>query len=37
MMDPARLKDPDILRHSVLDFRQMSTFVQHPLIFVRAE
>jgi len=37
MMDAATLKDPRVLRHSVLDFRQMSAFVQSPLIFDRAE
>lgn len=31
------LHDPDVLKHTVLDFRQMSTFVQNPLIFERAE
>ena len=36
-MDPSRLKDPEILRHSVLDFRQMSAFVRDPLIFDRAD
>ena len=37
MYDRERLTDPDVLRHSVLDFRQMSTFVQNPLIIERAE
>jgi adenosylmethionine-8-amino-7-oxononanoate aminotransferase len=37
MLSRAQLKDPDVLRHSVLDFRQMSAFVQDPLIFERAE
>jgi len=33
----ARLKDPDLLRHIVLDFQQMSEFVQQPLIMERAD
>ncbi len=37
MPEPANLHDPDILKHTVLDFRQMSTFVENPLIFERAE
>jgi len=37
MPDQSRLTDPEFLRHSVLDFRQMSTFVQAPLIFERAD
>lgn len=37
MLDPAQLKDPDVLRHTVLDFRQMSAFVQNPLILDRAD
>ena len=37
MLDRPGLLDPEVLRHSVLDFRQMSVFVQHPLIFERAE
>lgn len=36
-MDHSQLSDPTVLRHAVLDFRQMSAFVQHPLIFERAE
>lgn len=37
MADANRLTDPNILRHAVLDFRQMSTFVENPLIFERGE
>ena len=37
MLDRSALLDPQVLRHSVLDFRQMSAFVQHPLVFERAE
>jgi adenosylmethionine-8-amino-7-oxononanoate aminotransferase len=37
MLDRKQLYDPDVLRHAVLDFRQMSAFVQNPLIFDRAE
>lgn len=37
MLDKRQLKDPAVLGHSVLDFRQMSVFVQNPLIFERAE
>ena len=37
MVEKTRLHDPAYLRHSVLDFRQMSAFVQEPLIFERAE
>lgn len=37
MLGRSRLKDPDVLCHTVLDFRQMSAFVQNPLIFERAE
>ena len=37
MYDRERLTDPDVLKHSVLDFRQMSAFVQNPLIMERAE
>ena len=31
------LSDPEILRHNVIAFRQMSSFVQKPLIFERGE
>jgi len=34
-MDP--IKHPDTVRHSVVDFRQMSVFVRDPLIFDHAE
>lgn len=37
MLDRAQLTDPEVLKHSVLDFRQMSAFVREPLIFERAE
>lgn len=37
MLSRDQLKSPDILKHTVLDFRQMSAFVQNPLIFDRAE
>ena len=37
MADLSHLTDPSVLRHAVLDFRQMSTFVQAPLIFERGE
>ena len=37
MYDRDRLTDPEVLKHSVLDFRQMSAFVQKPLIMERAE
>ncbi len=37
MFDYSRVTRPEVLRHSVLDFRQMSDFVQHPLVFDRAE
>jgi len=37
MLDKATIKNPDTLRHSVLDFRQMSAFVENPLIFERGE
>ena len=37
MQDISRLKNPDYLKHTVLDFRQMSAFVQDPLIFERAQ
>jgi adenosylmethionine-8-amino-7-oxononanoate aminotransferase len=37
MLDRSRLTDPEVLRHTVLDFRQMSAFVQNPLILERAE
>jgi len=37
MPEPASLHDPEVLKHTVLDFRQMSTFVKEPLIFERAE
>jgi adenosylmethionine-8-amino-7-oxononanoate aminotransferase len=37
MLERWQLTDPEVLRHSVLDFRQMSVFVQQPLIFQRAE
>lgn len=37
MLDRSQLRNPDILRHTVLDFRQMSTFMENPLIFDRAE
>jgi adenosylmethionine-8-amino-7-oxononanoate aminotransferase len=37
MFDKRQLTDPSVLKHSVLDFRQMSAFVQQPLIFERAE
>ncbi len=37
MLDRAQYTDPDVLKHSVLDFRQMSAFVRDPLIFERAE
>jgi len=36
-MTNPNITDPEVLRHSVLDFRQMSEFVQDPLIFDRAE
>lgn len=35
MADLSHLTDPRVLRHAVLDFRQMSSFVQDPLIFER--
>jgi adenosylmethionine-8-amino-7-oxononanoate aminotransferase len=35
--DPSRFKDPEYLKHGVLDFRQMSAFVQDPFIIERAE
>jgi adenosylmethionine-8-amino-7-oxononanoate aminotransferase len=35
--ETADLRDPAYLRHTVLDFRQMSAFVRDPLIFDRAE
>jgi len=31
------VKDPEVLRHSVLDFRQMSAFVRDPLIIERGQ
>ena len=31
------LKDPEVLRHIVVDFKQMKDFVQNPLIMERAE
>lgn len=37
MLDRSQLRDPEILKHTVLDFRQMSAFVEDPLIFERAE
>ena len=37
MLSRSQLKDPTVLRHSVLDFRQMSSFVRDPLVFERAE
>ena len=37
MLDRSQILDPEVLRHTVLDFRQMSVFVQKPLIFERAE
>ncbi len=37
MTDAKRVTDPDVLKHAVLDFRQMSSFVHNPLIFDRAE
>ena len=37
MTDYSRFKDPEYLKHTVLDFRQMSAFVQDPLVFERAE
>ncbi|MHB1294533.1 MAG: aminotransferase family protein [Anaerolineae bacterium] len=37
MRDSSRFSDPEVLRHTVLDYRQMSTFVENPLIFERAE
>lgn len=36
-MQRTQLTDPDVLRHTVLDFRQMSAFVQKPLIIERAD
>ena len=36
-MDPSDLRNPDVLRHTVADLQQMSAFLQHPLIFDRAE
>jgi adenosylmethionine-8-amino-7-oxononanoate aminotransferase len=37
MPDISHLTDPRVLRHAVLDFRQMSAFVEDPLIFERGE
>ena len=37
MLQRADLTEPEVLRHSVLDFRQMSSFIQNPLIFERAD
>jgi adenosylmethionine-8-amino-7-oxononanoate aminotransferase len=37
MLERNQITDPAVLRHSVLDFRQMSVFVQQPLIFERGE
>ncbi len=37
MLDHNQVRNPDVLKHSVLDFRQMSTFVKQPLIFDHAE
>lgn len=37
MTDVSQLKDPDVLRHTVLDFRQMSTFIKDPMIFDRSD
>ncbi|MHB9032670.1 MAG: aminotransferase family protein [Anaerolineae bacterium] len=37
MANQGNVKDPEVLKHSVVDFRQMSTFVKEPLIFERAE
>jgi adenosylmethionine-8-amino-7-oxononanoate aminotransferase len=37
MLDRSQVLDPEVLKHTVLDFRQMSVFVQNPLIFERAE
>ncbi|MFH1086368.1 MAG: aspartate aminotransferase family protein [Chloroflexota bacterium] len=37
MQDPSRLKNPEYLKHTVLDFRQMSAFVEDPFIIDRAE
>jgi len=36
-MDPSSLRDPDILRHTIPDLQQMTSFLQQPLIFDRAE
>ncbi len=37
MLDSEQVQDAQVLKHSVLDFRQMSAFVRQPLIFERAE
>ena len=36
-MPQPKLTDPEVLRHNVLAFRQMSTFVREPLVFERGE
>ncbi|MBI4552062.1 MAG: aspartate aminotransferase family protein [Candidatus Latescibacteria bacterium] len=35
--NPARLLDPESLRHLVLDLRQMQTFIEDPLVIARAD
>src|SRR5919108_5923865 len=35
--DLARYASPDMLRHIVLDFRQMKSFLAEPLVMARAE
>ena len=36
MNEQEKLTDPEVLRHIALDFRQMTSFMQDPLIFERA-
>ncbi len=37
MTSPEELLSPDSLKHIVLDFRQMASFIENPLVMARAE